>query len=47
MVEKIKCSKCGGEMNWYVDTLVCNKCDWEAIDELWYAYQVRKGRYEG
>ena len=42
--EVLKCSKCGGEMVWYVDTLLCNICDWEVVWELYFDHNVRKGR---
>lgn len=39
-----KCSVCGRTMIWFVQTLLCPKCDWEQIWELVYDYDVQRGR---
>lgn len=41
-----KCPRCGKELIWYLDTLVCVVCDRLVLEDLWYQYQVRRGRYE-
>ena len=38
------CPICKGKQLCYCDTCLCPKCDREVIDELWWDYQVKKGR---
>ena len=40
--KKFYCGICGKRMVWYVDTLLCPKCDWEVIYMLRFEHDYRK-----
>jgi hypothetical protein len=43
----IICPICKKRMIWFMDTLLCPKCDWMQIDELGWDYRYVRGIEEG
>ncbi len=42
----LRCPQCGMEMLWYVDTLLCPRCDWDTIIDLRWDREEKKRRVD-
>ena len=40
--EQFRCPVCKGKMVWYVDTLLCLKCDWTVVSMLRFEHDYKK-----